>query len=330
MRSDFTVLLVEEIDEAGLKILMDNVKVVFASGYSEEVLLKETENVDAIIIRVMGKITRKIVENAKKLKVIGRHGAGLDNVDLKAITEHKIPLVYTPDANAESVADHTIGLMIAVAKKIPQAHYAVKFEKNWSVRYKYIGAEVYKKTLGLIGLGTIGRSVAKRAKGFDMRILYNSRTRKPDMEKELGVEYADLETLLKNSDFVSIHVPLTEKTYKMIGDREIGKMKDGSFLINTSRGGIVDEAALYRALVSGKLAGAALDVYEKEPPDFENPLFKLENVVLSPHMAAHTKEALRRMAVTVAEDVIAVLNGKRPKYLANPEVLGRCKPAETI
>lgn len=320
VQGGFTVLLVEEIDEAGLRILSDDAKVIFASGYSEETLLRETENVDAIIIRVMGRITRKVIENARKLKVIGHHGAGLDNVDLKAATEHRIPVVYTPEANTESVADHTMGLMIAVAKKIPQAHHAIKIDKNWSARYEYIGTEICGKTLGLIGLGKIGRSVAKRARGFNMRVLYYSRTRKPHLEKELGVEYVDLDTLLRLSDFVSVHVPLTEKTYKMIGSREIGKMKRGSFLINTSRGGIVDEAALYDALASGKLAGAALDVYEREPPDPENPLFRLENVVFTPHMAAHTKEALRRMAVTVAEEVMKVLNGERPRYLANPKV----------
>lgn len=161
-----TILLVEEIDEAGLRILMDNAKVVFATGCSEEILMRETENVDAIIIRVMAKITRRIIENAKKLRVIGRHGAGLDNVDLKAATEHGIPVVYNPEANTESVADHTIGLMIAVAKKIPQAHHAIKIDKNWSARYEYIGTENHSKTLGLIGLGRIGYNVAKRAKGL--------------------------------------------------------------------------------------------------------------------------------------------------------------------
>lgn len=320
MQSEPVILLVEEIDEAGLEILRNCGKVVFASGCSEDVLIKEIENVDAVIIRVMGKITQHVINAAKKLKVIGRHGAGLDNVDLKAATERGIPVVYTPEANVESVAEHTIGLMIAVAKKIPQAHYALKIKNDWSVRYKYIGTELSNKTLGLIGLGRIGRNVARLAKGFNMRVLYYDRVRMPDQEEELGVKYVDLDTLLESSDFLSIHVPLTKETYKMIGEHEIKKMKPGAFLINTSRGGIVDEAALYRALVSGKLAGAALDVYEKEPPDFKNPLFNLENVVFSPHMAAHTKEALRRMAVTVAEDVVAVLQGKHPRYVANPEV----------
>jgi len=320
MKNIFTVLLVEEIDGAGINVLKEVAEIKLASGSSEEILANEVRDVDALIIRVMGKISKKIIQNAKKLKVIGHHGAGLDNIDLQAATEHRIPVVYTPEANTESVADHTLGLMIAVAKKIPQAHYALTRGKNWSVRYEYIGTEIHKKTLGLIGLGRIGRSVARRAKGFGMKVLAYDPYISKGIAKKLSVKLVDLKALLNKSDFVSIHVPLTKNTYRMIGKRELDMMGSRAFLINTSRGGVVDEAAVYEALVNGKLAGAAFDVYEKEPPDPNSPLFKLNNVIATPHMASHTTEALRRMAVTVAEETVKVLKGKWPKYLANPEI----------
>jgi D-3-phosphoglycerate dehydrogenase len=320
MSKKFTALLVEKIDEAGMSILNKVAEVKFASSNSEKVLAEEVREVDALIIRVRGKVSKKVIKNARKLKVVGHHGAGLDNIDLQAATERGIPVVYTPDANTESVADHTIGLMIAVAKKIPQAHYALTRDKNWSIRYECIGTEIYKKTLGLIGLGRIGRSVVGRAKGFKMRVLAYDPYISEDVTKKLGVKLVDLKTLLSNSDFVSIHVPSTKETHKMIGKRELEIMKSKAFLINTSRGGVVDEVAVYKALIKGKLAGAAFDVYEKEPPDPNNPLFKLDNVVATPHMAAHTEEALRSMAITVARDTVKVLKGKRPKYVANPEI----------
>ncbi len=320
MKNNFTVLLVEKIDKAGIDILKEIADLKFASSASEKVLANEAKEVDAVIIRTVGKISKKVIQSARRLKVIGRHGAGIDNVDLQAATERNIPVVYTPKANTESVADHTIGLMISVAKKIPQAHYAFTRNKNWSARYEYIGTEIYEKALGVIGLGRIGRSVTRRAKGFKMQILAYDPYISKGTAKKLGVKLVDLKTLLGNSDFVSIHVPLTKNTYKMIGKRELEMMKPSAYLINTSRGGIADEAAVYEALVKGKLAGAAFDVYDKEPPDPDNPLFKLDIVIATPHMASHTEEALRRMAVTVAEDVVKVLRGERPRYLANPEI----------
>jgi D-3-phosphoglycerate dehydrogenase len=320
MRNRFSVLLVEEIDEAGMNILRKVADLKIASAVSEDILAREIRDMNAVIIRVLGKVSAKVIESANKLKVIGRHGAGYDNVDVETATKYKIPVVYTPQANTESVADHTIGLMIAVAKKIPQAHHALTKNGDWSVRYTYIGTEIYGKTLGLIGLGRIGRAVAKRAKGFRMKILAYDPFISEDVAKKLGVGLVDLETLLKSSDFVSLHVPLTKETYGLIGKAEIKIMKNGAYLINTSRGELVDENAVCEALVSGKLAGAAFDVYTKEPPDPRNPLFKQENVVATPHMAAHTKEALRRMATDVASDVVRVLKGQKPRCVVNPEV----------
>jgi len=321
MKKRFTVLLVENIHEAGINILNRVAEVKLASSTSEDVLAEEVKDVDALIIRVIGRVSRKVIESARKLKVIGHHGAGLDNIDLEAATDHGIPVVYTPEANTESVAEHTIGLMIAIAKKIPQTHYALTRNKNWAIRYECIGTELYRKTLGLIGFGRIGRAVARRAKGFKMRVLAYDPYVSEDVAKKFGVKLVDLKTLLSNSDFVSIHVPLTKETYKLIGKRELEMMKPKTFLINTARGGVLDYKAVYEALIEGKLAGAAFDVYEEEPPNLEDPLFKLDNIIATPHMAAITEEALKRMAITVAKDVVKVLKGKRPKYIANPEVL---------
>jgi len=321
MLGQFKVLLVEKIDDAGLKLLEGISEVKFASGTSEETLMEESRGVDAIVIRAMGRITAKVMGNAPRLKVVGRHGVGVDNIDVEAATRRGIPVVYTPEANAEAVADHTMGLIIALAKNIVQGNCALKFKGNWNFRYEQRGTDVYGKTLGIIGLGRIGRRVAKRARGFDMRVLVYDPYVNEDGASKVGVELVDLETLLGSSDFVTIHVPLTEETRKLLSEREFSLMKPGAFLVNTSRGGVVDERAIIRALSTGRLAGAGLDVFEKEPPDPENPLFKFGNVVVTPHMASHTVESLRKMAVEVAEGVVKVLKGETPTNIVNPEVL---------
>ncbi len=321
MPRQFKVLLVEKIDEAGLKLLEGVGEVKLASGASEETLMEESRDVDAIVIRALGMITAKIMDNAPRLKVVGRHGVGVDNIDVEAATRRGIPVVYTPEANAEAVADHTMGLIIALAKNIVQGSCALKFKGNWSFRYEQRGTDVYGKTLGIFGLGRIGRRVAKRAKGFDMKVLVYDPYVNKDTASRVGVKLVDLETLLRSSDFVTIHVPLTEETRKFLGEREFNLMMPGAFLVNTSRGGVVDERAMIEALSTGRLAGAGLDVFEKEPPDPENPLFKFDNVVVTPHMASHTVESLRKMALEVAKGVVKVLKGETPTNIVNPKVL---------
>jgi D-3-phosphoglycerate dehydrogenase len=319
MGKPFQVLLIEKIDEAGIQILEEVAEIRWSSGTTQEILAQEARDADAIIVRAFGSITATIMDASPRLKLIGKHGVGFDNIDIKAATERGIPVVYTPFANTDAVADHTMGLMIALAKRIAEADRALKHGASWGLRYELIGTDVAGKTLGIIGLGRIGGAVAKRAGGFGMRILAYDPYAPKERAIALGAELVDLDTLLRSSDFVSIHVPLTEETRGLVGRRELSLMKRGAFLINTSRGGIVDEEALLEALSSGHLAGAALDVLEKEPPEPENPLIKMENVIVTPHMAAHTKETLRKMAVTVAEDVVRVLRGERPLYLVNPE-----------
>jgi D-3-phosphoglycerate dehydrogenase len=289
---------------------------------SEEELLKVVEDVDGLIVGG-DKISRRIIEHAKKLKIIARHGVGVDNIDLKAAMDNGVIVTFTPNANAESVADFTIGLIFSAARRIPQACLSTK-QGKWEAT-RFMGTEVYGKTIGIIGLGEIGYRVAKRAKGFDMRILYWSRRRKIDLEKELNAQYVNLETLLSASDFVTLHVALTDETRGMIGEKEFNLMKKTAYFINTARGPIVDEGALYKALSEKKIAGAAIDVYSKEPPSADFPLFRLDDMVVSPHIAAYTLETICRMDIMNAEDMVKFFKGEKPQYIANAEVLERIR-----
>ena len=291
-------------------------------GMTEEELLKMVKDVDGIIVGI-DKIDRKIIENAKNLKIIARHGIGVDNVDLKAATDNNVIVTYTPKANAEAVADFTFGLILSIARNIPQACLSTK-QGGWEAT-KFMGVEVCGKTLGIIGLGDIGYRVAKRAMGFDMNVLYWSRKRKIDTEKELNAQYVDLETLLRESDFVTIHLALTDETRGIIGEKEFNLMKKTAYLINTARGPLVNENALYKALMERKIAGAAIDVYSREPPGVNFPLFRLDNVIASPHIASYTVEAMYRMDMMNAEDIVRFFSGEKPRYIANTEVLERVK-----
>jgi len=290
----------------------------YGRAMTEGELLEAIKDADGVIVGT-DEINRNVLEQARKLKIVARHGVGLSNIDLQAATEKNVVVTYTPDANTESVADFTMGLMLSVARRIPQAHASTK-QGRWEAN-KFMGTEVYGKTLGIVGLGTIGTAVVRRARGFNMRILYYSRTRKPHLEKELGVEYVDLETLLKESDIVTVHVSLTDQTRSMIGEKELNLMKKTAFLMNTARGPVVDEKALHKALKEGKIAGAAIDVYDKEPPGAEFRLFELDNIVVSPHIAAYTLEAICRMDTMNAEDIVRFFRGENPQYIANPKVL---------
>jgi D-3-phosphoglycerate dehydrogenase len=285
---------------------------------TEEELLKAVEEVDGLVVG-NDKINKKIIEHAKKLKIIARHGVGVDNVDLKAATDNNIVVTYTPHVNADAVADFTMGLILSSARNIPQAHISIR-QGRWEAT-KFIGVDVYGKTLGIIGLGEIGYRVAKRAKGFDMRILYWNRRRKISIEKELSVKYVDLETLLKESDFITIHLALTDETRGMIGKKEFDLMKKTAYLVNTARGPIVDAKALYEALKDGKIAGAAVDVYDKEPPDANLPLFSIDKVIATPHIAAYTVETMLKMDMMNAEDIMRFFKGEKPQNVANAEVL---------
>lgn len=267
------------------------------------------------VVAGLDDFSAEAIDGAQKLRVISRYGVGVDKVDLKAATSCGIVVTITPGANSVAVAELTMGLILALARRIPY-HDGVVKQGQWK---RVSGVELSGATLGLIGLGRIGREVARRAVGFEMKILYHSRTTKRDLEIELGAEYVGLDHLLANADFVSLHCPLTRETHHLIGGRELALMRPTAALVNTARGGIVEERALYEALSQGKLAGAAFDVFAQEPPG-DNPLLPLENFIATPHFGSATLQTTLGMGLMAAENALAVLRGERPEDVANPEV----------
>lgn len=277
--------------------------------YSEEELLKVIDNVDGIIVG-LDPITEKVLEKGKKLKVVSKYGVGVDNIDCETAKKLGIKVTYTPGANNESVADFAFSLMLTLSRNVHKLDDMVRNNK-WQ---KLIGTEVYGKTIGIIGTGAIGKGVARRAKGFNMEVLAYDIYPDEKFASEIGMKYVDKETILKKADFISLHVPMTKEMYHFIDKDELDAMKDSAIIINTSRGGIVNEDALYHALKDKKILGAALDVYETEPPT-NNKLLELDNILLSPHCGASTIDATNRMGVMAAEGLISILEGKEPKYL---------------
>ncbi|HDD69099.1 MAG TPA: D-glycerate dehydrogenase [Candidatus Korarchaeota archaeon] len=289
----------------------------------KDVIIERVKDVDALVSLLTDPIDAEVMDAAPRLKIISQYAVGYDNIDVKAATERGIYVTNTPGVLTETVADFTMALMMAVSRRVVEADKYIrsgKWKVGWHPLY-FLGADLYGATLGIVGLGRIGSAVARRAKGFNMRILYYDVVRREDLEKELGLKYVDLDTLLKESDFVTLHVPLLPETKDMIGERELKLMKPTAYLINTSRGKVVDEKALIRALKEGWIAGAALDVFYQEPTPPDNPLLELDNVVVTPHIASASLETRSRMAEIVAENLIAFKEGKKPPTLVNPEVM---------
>jgi D-3-phosphoglycerate dehydrogenase len=311
LKKGLTIVVIEPIQQDGIKILEKYAEVIqLPSGSTLKNLLKVCKEADAFITRGFIKISKEVLEIAERLKVIGVHGVGTDHIDLDFAEKRGIKIVRTPEAQIDAVAEFTIGLMLSLLRRISMADVAVRLGE-WDKKYSdLIGVDLIGKTVGIIGLGRIGSAVAKRLKAFDVDLLYYQRVRNLNLEKQLGVKYVSLNQLLRMSDIISIHVPLTPETYHMISHKEFELMKPGVYIVNTARGAIIDEEAFYDALVSGKVAGAALDVFESEPPNPDCPLIKLNNVILAPHLAASSKEALRRLAVTVAEEVVRILSNE--------------------
>jgi len=257
-----------------------------------------------IIIRSATKLTSDIIDAAANLKVIGRAGSGLDNVDKTAATKKGIVVMNTPGGNTITTAEHTFALLVSLCRKIPQATMSMR-EGKWEKK-KFLGVELFHKTLGIIGIGNIGSQVAKRAQGFSMNVIAYDPFLSEEKAGEMGVEKVNLHDVFKRSDFITIHTPLTAETKNLINKKTLTEMKKGVRIINCARGGIINEKDLYHALVEGKVAGAALDVFEKEPPD-NNPLLSLDNVISTPHLGAATKEAQENVAIAVAEQVVDYL-----------------------
>lgn len=321
------VFVTREIPERGLSKIKEYFEVDLWTDEappSKKVILDRVRDADALVSLLTDPIDAEVFDAAPKLRIVSQYAVGFDNIDLKEATKRGIYVTNTPGVLTETVADFAFGLMLAVARRIVEADRYVR-EGRWKVAWHplmMIGSDIYDRTLGIVGLGRIGSAVARRAKGFGMRILYYDSKRREDLERELGVEYANLDKLLEESDFVSLHVPLTPETYHMIGEEQLRKMKPTAFLINTARGKVVDQRALYKALKEGWIAGAGLDVFEQEPLPPDDPLLELENVVLAPHAASASYETRSKMAEMVAENLIAFLKKEVPPNLVNKEVVG--------
>jgi len=279
--------------------------------YKKEEMLNLVSDIDGIIIGI-DELSAEIIERANKLKVISKYGTGLDNIDINIATEKKITVTNTPTANVDAVADLTFGLILSLARRIPEADRKTKSSK-WE---KITGKSVWEKTLGIIGLGKIGRQVVKRAQGFKMNILVYELIKDEKFAQNYNIKYVNLEELLQKSDYITIHIPLIDTTRHMIDHKELEQVQAGSFLINTSRGGIVNEEALYNALKNKKLRGAALDVYVNEPPQ-KSPLMELDNIIMTPHIGAYTEEAIENMGIQAAQNLIDVLEGREPQSRVN-------------
>lgn len=262
-----------------------------------------------------------VFENAPNLKVIAKHGVGYDNIDVAAATRRKIPVVTTPYANSSSVAEHTVGFMLAVTKKLIPSNRALR-DGTYRGMKDFTGIDIWGKTIGIIGLGRIGSEVARMCRqAFHMTVLAYDPFVTGAYSDTVGAHRVDdLETLLETSDFVSVHCPLSPQTKDMIGESELKKMKTSAYLFNTARGGIVNETALLKALNEGWIEGAALDVTVIEPPDADHPLLNHEKMLITPHIAANTDEAMSRMATMAAEEILRVLAGERPMNIVNPEI----------
>jgi len=300
------ILVSDNLSEKGVEIFKKakGIQVDVKTGLTPDELKAIIKDYDGLVIRSATKVTAEIIEAADKLKVVGRAGIGLDNVDIPAASQRGIVVMNTPEGNTVTTAEHAISLLLALARKIPQATASLKDQK-WEKK-KFQGKEIFNKTLGIIGLGKIGSIVADRAKGLKMQVIAYD----PFIQQEIlltqGIEPVTLEELYQRADFITIHTPKTKDTLGLINAQAISKMKDGVMIVNASRGGIVDEKALYEGLKSGKVGGAALDVFETEPPG-ACPLFSLDNFVCTPHLGASTDEAQVNVAVSVAEQIVDYL-----------------------
>ncbi|MFH1709870.1 MAG: phosphoglycerate dehydrogenase [bacterium] len=324
------VLASDKIAESGLKKLRDaGFEVDMKTGLPEDELIKIIPEYDALVVRSETKVTPKIIEAGKKLKIIARAGVGVDNVDLPSATKKGIIVVNSPEGNTIAAAEHTWAMLLAMSRNIPQAQASLRAGK-WE-RSKFTGVEVYGKTLGVLGLGKIGSHVAQYAVTFGMKVIAYDPFVTKEYADKLGVEIKDLDTVIKGSDYITLHLPKNKDTANLINAEKIKLMKDGVRLVNCARGGIINENDLAEALKSKKVSAAAIDVYDKEPPEPTNPLLSLENAVTVPHLGAATVEAQVNVAIDVVEQIIEVLNGGTARAAVNipsmkPEIMSAVAP----
>jgi len=320
------VYVTREMPERGLSIIKERFEAEVWSDYApppKKTIIQKAAKVDALATLLSDKIDAEVFDAASNLKIVAQMAVGFDNIDVNEATKRGIYVTNTPGVLTETTADFAWALLMAIARRVVEADKYVHMGK-WKVSWHPMmmqGRDVYGATIGIVGLGRIGCAIAKRAKGFDMTVLYYDVVRRPDFEKEYNIQFTPLDTLFQKADFVTINVPLTKETYHLVDEKKLRLMKKTAYLINNARGPIVDEKALYKALKEGWIAGAALDVFEQEPTPLENPLLKLDNVVVAPHISSSSYETRSRMAEMVAENLVAFFEGKTPPNLVNPEVV---------
>jgi len=320
------VYVTREIPDRGLKIIKERFDTEVWPEYApppKEVIMEKARDVDALASLLSDKINAEVFDAAPKLKIVAQMAVGFDNIDVKEATKRGIYVTNTPGVLTETTADFAWTLLMAVARRVVEADKYVHNGK-WKVGWHpsmLSGRDVYGATIGIVGVGRIGSAVARRTRGFNVKILYYDVVARPELEKELGAKRVDLGTLLRKSDFVSVHIPLMKATYHLINAEKLKLMKKTAYLINNSRGPVVDEKALYEALKEGRIAGAALEVFEKEPTPLDNPLLKLDNVVVAPHISSASHETRSKMAEMVAENLVAFFEGRTLPNLVNPEVM---------
>lgn len=318
-----TVLLIEPtIRPIGVEYLQRHFEVILAPDGEEETMISFINEHQAKVVIVRSeKVSRQVFEQCPSLLVVGMHGVGVDGIDMESATRHGVMVVNAPLSNYTSVAEHSIMSILALSRNLKVSDAKVR-ANEWAYRETFYPMEICHKTLLIVGMGRVGQELASKAKAFNMRVLgYDPFVTKGEM-RQYGVEKVEeLDAALPACDFVSLHAPLTKQTFHLFSVRQFEAMKETAYIVNLGRGALIDEAALYEALIRRKIAGAALDVLEREPPNPGNPLFELANVIFTPHFAGDTLEAKDRCSETIAEEVGKVLNGNLPKNLVNPHVL---------
>jgi D-3-phosphoglycerate dehydrogenase len=313
------VLLTHAIHPKAMDLLRQHTELRIADACDEAALCRAIADASAIIVRMP--LSPSVIMAGKKLKVVARHGVGLDYIPVETCTELGLPVIFTPNANTESVAEHVIGSMIGLAHYFGPADRAVR-SNAWQKRDNMIGVDVFRRSVGIIGMGRIGTRVAAICRGaFDMRVMAYDSHLSPDAIRERGAEPMPFDDVLRNAEFLTLHVPLNASTKHIINANTLSRSRQGMYLINAARGGLVDTEALAQAIREGRVRGAALDVFEEEPPAPQNPLLGLDNVMLTPHSAALTEEAMLRMGMDSSEDVLRILRGELPVNCANRDAL---------
>ena len=319
------VYVTRDMPERGLRKIKEKFDAEVWPEYApppKKLIIEKAAKVDALATLLSDKIDAEVFDAAPKLKIVAQMAVGFDNIDLAEATKRGIYVTNTPGVLTETTADFAWTLLMAVARRVAEGDRYVRTGK-WKVGWHPMmlqGRDVYGATLGIVGLGRIGCAIALRAKGFNMKVLYNDVIRRPDFEKEYGIEFVEMDYLFKNADFITVNVPLMKETFHLVNEQKLKMMKKTAYIINNARGPVVDEKALYKALKEGWIAGAGLDVFEQEPTTMDNPLLKLDNVVVAPHISSASFETRARMAEMVADNLIAFFEGKTPPNLVNTDV----------